>query len=34
MPTYRLIVDIGGSFTDIVLLETDGTIETKKGRAP
>ena len=30
MPTYRLGVDIGGTFTDIVLLETDGTIHTKK----
>ncbi len=34
MPTYRLSVDIGGSFTGIVLLETDGMIHTKKGRAP
>src|SRR5689334_7434377 len=28
--TYRVGVDIGGTFTDIVLLGTDGTIHTKK----
>ena len=27
---YRVGVDIGGTFTDIVLLGTDGTIHTKK----
>ena len=30
MPTFRLGVDIGGTFTDIVLLESDGTVHTKK----
>ena len=30
MTTYRLGVDIGGTFTDIVLLGEDGTVETKK----
>ena len=30
MPTYRVGVDIGGTFTDIVLLGSDGTIHTKK----
>ena len=30
MVTYRVGVDIGGTFTDIVLLGTDGTIHTKK----
>ena len=29
-PTYRLGVDIGGTFTDIVLLGEDGAIHTKK----
>src|SRR5256714_14808133 len=28
--TYRAGVDIGGNFTDIVLLGSDGTIHTKK----
>ena len=28
--TYRIGVDIGGTFTDIVLLGSDGTIHTKK----
>ncbi|MCX7365450.1 MAG: hydantoinase/oxoprolinase family protein, partial [Alphaproteobacteria bacterium] len=28
--TYRVGVDIGGTFTDIVLLGSDGTIHTKK----
>jgi len=30
MATYRVGVDIGGTFTDIVLLGTDGTIHTQK----
>ena len=30
MTTYRVGVDIGGTFTDIVLLGDDGTIHTKK----
>jgi N-methylhydantoinase A len=30
MPTYHVGVDIGGTFTDIVLLGSDGTIHTKK----
>jgi Hydantoinase/oxoprolinase N-terminal region len=30
MTSYRVGVDIGGSFTDIVLLGSDGTIHTKK----
>src|SRR5918992_2790143 len=30
MTTYRVGVDVGGTFTDIVLLGTDGTIHTKK----
>src|SRR5262245_3566214 len=30
MNTYRVGVDIGGTFTDIVLLGADGTIYTKK----
>ncbi|MSQ21607.1 MAG: hydantoinase/oxoprolinase family protein [Betaproteobacteria bacterium] len=30
MTTYRVGVDIGGTFTDIVLLDDDGTIHTKK----
>src|SRR5215813_10776694 len=30
MITYRVGVDIGGTFTDIVLLGADGTIHTKK----
>jgi N-methylhydantoinase A len=30
MVTYRVGVDIGGTFTDIVLLGSDGTIHTKK----
>ena len=29
-PTFRVGVDIGGTFTDIVLLGSDGTIHTKK----
>lgn len=29
-PAYRVGVDIGGTFTDIVLLGADGTIHTKK----
>ena len=28
--SYRIGVDIGGTFTDIVLLGSDGTIHTKK----
>ena len=28
--TFRAGVDIGGTFTDIVLLGSDGTIHTKK----
>ncbi|MDH4174874.1 MAG: hypothetical protein OEV97_14135, partial [Betaproteobacteria bacterium] len=28
--TYRVGVDIGGTFTDIVLLGADGTLHTKK----
>ena len=28
--TYRVGVDIGGTFTDIVLLGSDGTIHTQK----
>src|SRR5881409_513849 len=28
--SYRVGVDIGGTFTDIVLLGSDGTIHTKK----
>ena len=28
--TYRVGVDIGGTFTDIVLLGSDGAIHTKK----
>src|SRR5258705_12703590 len=28
--TYRAGVDIGGTFTDIVLLGSDGTVHTKK----
>src|SRR5437762_8859385 len=28
--TYRVGVDIGGTFTDIVLLGSDGTVHTKK----
>src|SRR6476660_8363185 len=28
--TYRVGVDVGGTFTDIVLLGSDGTIHTKK----
>ena len=28
--TWRAGVDIGGTFTDIVLLASDGTIHTKK----
>ncbi len=30
MTTYRVGVDIGGTFTDIVLLGADGTLHTKK----
>src|SRR5213592_3842851 len=30
MASYRVGVDIGGTFTDIVLLGSDGTIHTKK----
>src|SRR5438067_9549069 len=30
MPSYRVGVDVGGTFTDIVLLGSDGTIHTKK----
>jgi N-methylhydantoinase A len=30
MITYRVGVDIGGTFTDIVLLGSDGTVHTKK----
>ena len=30
MATHRIGVDIGGTFTDIVLLGDDGTIRTKK----
>src|SRR5919206_2115147 len=30
MPRYRVGVDVGGTFTDIVLLGSDGTIHTKK----
>ena len=30
MITYRVGVDIGGTFTDIVLLGSDGTLHTKK----
>jgi N-methylhydantoinase A len=30
MPGFRVGVDIGGTFTDIVLLGSDGTIHTKK----
>ncbi|MBI3373345.1 MAG: hydantoinase/oxoprolinase family protein [Betaproteobacteria bacterium] len=30
MTSYRIGVDIGGTFTDIVLLGSDGTIHTKK----
>ena len=30
MTTYRVGVDVGGTFTDIVLLGSDGTIHTKK----
>ena len=30
MVTYRVGVDVGGTFTDIVLLGSDGTIHTKK----
>jgi N-methylhydantoinase A len=30
MPSYRVGVDVGGTFTDIVLLGADGTIHTKK----
>ena len=29
-PTFRIGVDIGGTFTDIVLLGSDGVIHTKK----
>src|ERR1700755_724788 len=29
--TYRVGVDIGGTFTDIVVLGSDGAIHTKKG---
>ena len=30
MTTYRVGIDVGGTFTDIVLLGSDGTIHTKK----
>jgi N-methylhydantoinase A len=30
VPTFRVGVDIGGTFTDIVLLGSDGAIHTKK----
>ena len=30
MTSYRVGVDVGGTFTDIVLLGTDGTVHTKK----
>src|SRR5215211_3209974 len=30
MVTYRVGVDVGGTFTDIVLLGADGTVHTKK----
>jgi hypothetical protein len=30
MTTYRVGVDVGGTFTDIVLLGDDGTVHTKK----
>src|SRR5438552_18987638 len=30
MVSYRVGVDVGGTFTDIVLLGSDGTIHTKK----
>src|ERR671935_2758256 len=30
MTRYRVGVDVGGTFTDIVLLGADGTIHTKK----
>ena len=30
MPGFRVGVDIGGTFTDIVFLGQDGTIHTKK----
>src|SRR6185503_13812497 len=30
MTSYRVGVDVGGTFTDIVLLGSDGTIHTKK----
>ena len=30
MTAYRLGVDIGGTFTDIVLLGESGAVETKK----
>ena len=30
MTSYRVGVDVGGTFTDIVLLGADGTIHTKK----
>ena len=30
MKGYQLAVDIGGTFTDIVLLSPDGTVSTKK----
>jgi N-methylhydantoinase A len=29
-PRFRVGVDIGGTFTDIVLLDADGRIHTKK----
>jgi N-methylhydantoinase A len=28
--TYRLGIDIGGTFTDVVLLGDDGSVSTKK----
>ena len=30
MPGFRVGVDIGGTFTDIVFLRDDGTLHTKK----
>ena len=30
MVSYRVGVDVGGTFTDIVLLGSDGTLHTKK----
>ncbi|MBV8166521.1 MAG: hydantoinase/oxoprolinase family protein, partial [Alphaproteobacteria bacterium] len=30
MPDYRIGVDIGGTFTDLVMLDADGTVRTRK----